>query len=97
MDYNNYEITEAYTLQNFFDTNNKHIRNIFKYVTDDYGVPTLKQFVLFGKKLVGLGPSVENTPINYIFENPEKYQILELEYKNKSKFYRLCEYKMVHE
>lgn len=90
MNYDLYEITNSYSIQEFFISNNKKIRKFNKYITDDYGVPTLKIGLLFGHKWVGLGESVINESIDSIISNPENYQIVELTFNGGKPFYRIA-------
>ena len=90
MNYDLYEITNSYSLYEFFILNNKSIRKFNKYITDDYGVPTLKTGLLFGHKWVGLGENVINESIDSIILNPENYQIVELTFNGGKPFYRIA-------
>lgn len=90
MNYESYKIINSYTIQEFFQTNGCKIRKFNKYVTDDYGVPTLKTGLLFGHKWVGLGESVLNESIDFIISNPNNYQIIKLTFNDGKPFYRLA-------
>ena len=90
MNYDLYEITNSYSIEEFFLLNNRKIRKFNKYITDEYGTPILKIGLLFGHKWACLGDSVINESIDSIIANPKNYQIVELTFNNGKPFYRIA-------
>jgi len=88
--HDNYSILDTYSLMEFYRLNHNKLREIYKYVPDDYGIPTLKRFLYFGNKQVGFGASCIDTPLQQIISYPEDYQIIKIGYKGKSHFFRIC-------